>query len=198
MIGPSQAALLCQRLLERLARRRVLAALGVDEAEHLLQLRLSPTGVLRNCASARPSAPARNSRIGIRSPSGRIAGLVVSNKSTRTRTTCSALSRSSPATRLCSASARACSVATIAEGRNTGDEHRSRRDREAVPAHELARPVAKGVGLGEHGAAAEEAFDLLSPAGLPTRSGARVPRAARSGQSGRGRRESVGPACGDR
>ena len=49
-----------------------------------------------------------------------------------------------------------------AEGRETADEHGGRRDREAVPPHELARPVAQGVGLGEHGVPAEEPFDLLT------------------------------------
>ena len=44
---------------------------------------------------------------------------------------------------------------------DAGGQHRCRGDGEAVPAHELARTVAKGVGLGKDGAAVEEAFDLL-------------------------------------
>ena len=47
------------------------------------------------------------------------------------------------------------------ECREARDQHRRRGDREAVPAHELARTIAKGVGLGEHGASVEEAFNLL-------------------------------------
>ena len=49
-----------------------------------------------------------------------------------------------------------------AEGRNTADEHDSRRDREAVPAYELPGPVAHCVGLGEHGVPTEEPLDLLT------------------------------------
>ena len=161
VIGTDQPALLCQRFLEGLARRRVLAALGVDEAEHLLQLRPdhrriaqlregAGLGACKELANGHPIAIRANRWIGgleqIDEHAHDLFRLVLLEPrdaallGERTR-----LQRSDDA-----------------EGRDAADEYRRGRNREAVPAHELARTVAEGVGLGEHGAPGEEAFNLLA------------------------------------
>ena len=161
VIRTNQAALLCERLLERLARWRVLAALEVDEAEHLLQLRshhgsaaqLREGAVLGACEEL-----ANGHAIAVRSDC-RIRGLEQVDQNPHDLFRLVAL-EPGDATLLseCSCLQRG----DDAEGRNTRDEHGSRRDGEAIPTHELARPVAHGVGLGEHGVPTQEPFDLFT------------------------------------
>ncbi len=161
VIGTNQAALFCERLLERLASWRVGAALRVDQAEHLFQLRPHHrrTAQLGEGATLGAGKEFTNGHpIAIRAD-GWIGGLeqVDEHPDDLFRLL---LLETRDATLL---GERTClQRRDDAEGRDAADEHRRRRDREAVAAHELARPVAEGVGLREDGASFEEPFDLLT------------------------------------
>ena len=100
----------------------VLAARLVDQTENVLKLR-PPAGTSRRSARSGPASPGGAPQRASRSPSGLTDGFVGSNRSTRTRATCSDASRSSCATRRCSASTRACQSRDATEGGQARDQH---------------------------------------------------------------------------
>ena len=161
VIGTNQAALLCQRLLERCASRGVLAALRMDQAEHLSQLRPDhrrPAQLREGAALGAGKELANRHSIAIRANCW-IGGLEQVDEHPHDLFSLLLLQPCGATLLGECASLQRCDDA---EGRDARDEHRGRRDREAVPAHELARTVGQGVGLGEHGAPFEEPFDFLT------------------------------------
>ena len=160
-IGPTQASLLSQRFLESVARQRELATFVVDEAEDRLQLRShrGSAAQLRKSAALRAGEELANSHPIAVWADGWIGGLEQVDENPHHLLRLVALEPGDAAL-LGKCSCLHCR--DDAEGHNTRDEDGSGRDREAMPTHELARPVANGVGLGEHGPPCQESLDLLT------------------------------------